>query len=112
MAGPVQTARLLGQLEMMRAMATREVGSLEPDVNVQASPMGEFTELFKSQVDSVNRSQQTAKELAQAFELGEPGVDLVDVMIAAQKSRVQFEALAEVRNKLLGAYQEVMSMQV
>lgn len=112
MANPVNTARLMGQLEMMRALATQEVGLLEPGAQSISSPAGEFAELFKSQVDNVNLAQNTAKGLAEAFEVGEPGVDLVDVMIAAQKSRVQFEALVEVRNKLLGAYQEVMSMQV
>lgn len=112
MATPVNTARLMGQLEMMRAMAAQEVGPLEPTKESLSSPAGQFAELLKSQVSSVNQAQDTARNLAEAFELGEPGVDLVDVMIAAQKSRVQFEALAEVRNKLLGAYQEVMSMQV
>ncbi|MEM6986384.1 MAG: flagellar hook-basal body complex protein FliE [Pseudomonadota bacterium] len=112
MANPVNTARLMGQLEMMRAMAAQEVGSLEPNSQTLTSPAGQFAELLKAQVDNVNRAQDSARNLAEAFELGEPGVDLVDVMIAAQKSRVQFEALAEVRNKLLGAYQEVMSMQV
>ncbi len=112
MASPVNTARLMGQLEMMRSMAAQEVGPLEPSAQTLASPAGQFADLLKSQVENVNRAQDTARNLAEAFEVGDPGVDLVDVMIAAQKSRVQFEALAEVRNKLLGAYQEVMSMQV
>jgi len=111
-ANPVNTAKLMGQLEMMRAMAAQEVGPLEPSAQTLESPAGQFADLLKSQVDNVNRAQDTARELAEAFEVGDPNVDLVDVMIAAQKSRVQFEALAEVRNKLLGAYQEVMSMQV
>ena len=33
-------------------------------------------------------------------------------MVAAQKASVSFEAITEVRNKLLSAYQEVMNMQV
>ena len=44
-------------------------------------------------------------------ELGE-NVDLSQVMIAVQKSRVSFEALTQVRNKLLTAYQDVMNMSV
>ena len=33
-------------------------------------------------------------------------------MIAVNKSRVSFEALTQVRNKLLSAYQDVMNMSV
>ena len=33
-------------------------------------------------------------------------------VVAVQKSRVSFEALTQVRNKLLSAYQDVMNMSV
>ena len=36
----------------------------------------------------------------------------VEVMVTAQKASLQFTGMAEVRNKLLNAYQEVMNMQV
>lgn len=110
MASEISNARLMGQLEMMRSRATQEVGGL--DAQVADPSASEFASLLRSQVESVNSSQQSARSLAQAFELGAPGVELADVMVAAQKSRIQFEALTEVRNKLISAYQEVMSMQV
>ncbi len=110
MASEISNARLMGQLEMMRARASQEVGDF--DAKTSDPTASEFATLLRSQVDSVNNSQQSAKSLAQAFELGAPGVELVDVMVAAQKSRVQFEALTEVRNKLISAYQDIMSMQV
>ena len=37
---------------------------------------------------------------------------LVDVMLARQKSGLAFQAVTEVRNKLVSAYQDIMSMQV
>jgi len=110
MASEISNARLMGQLEMMRARASQEVGGLEKQAEDPTASA--FASLLRSQVDSVNSAQSTAKSLAQDFELGTPGVELADVMIAAQKSRVQFEALTEVRNKLISAYQEIMSMQV
>jgi flagellar hook-basal body complex protein FliE len=39
-------------------------------------------------------------------------VSLAEVMVASQKAGLQFQAMTEVRNKLLTAYQEIMSMQV
>ncbi len=53
-----------------------------------------------------------AKNLAEAFEKGDAGVELSQVMIEMQKARVSFEAVKQVRNQLVTAYQEVMSMPV
>ena len=42
----------------------------------------------------------------------DPGTDLTEVMIAAQKASLSFRAMAEVRNKLVTAYQDIMNMPV
>ena len=42
----------------------------------------------------------------------DPTVDIAQVMVAMQKSSISFQALTEVRNKLLTAYQDVMNMPV
>jgi flagellar hook-basal body complex protein FliE len=44
--------------------------------------------------------------------MGEPNVDITRVMIAAQKSSVSFEALTQVRNRVVKAYEDVMNMPV
>ena len=46
------------------------------------------------------------------FELGDNNVSLPQVMVAMNRSSIAFEATNQVRNRLLSAYQEVMSMQV
>jgi len=60
----------------------------------------------------VNQAMQTSRAMATAFEEGQPGVSLAELMVTAQKASLEFQALSEVRNKLLTAYREVMSMQV
>jgi flagellar hook-basal body complex protein FliE len=50
--------------------------------------------------------------MSAAFQRGEPGVELPQVMIEMQKASVSFRALTEVRNRLVSAYQEIMNMQV
>ena len=72
----------------------------------------DFSSLVKSTIDEVNNTQKNAADLAQKFEVGDPSVDLVRVMVEMQKSRVSFEAVSQVRNKLVEAYREVMNMQV
>ena len=62
--------------------------------------------------EQVNQLQSSAAELKTAFEAGTDQVSLPEVMVAVQKASVSFEAVTQVRNKLLSAYQEVMNMQV
>jgi len=69
-----------------------------------------FTDLFRRSVEGVNARSQTSRGLTEAFESGHADVELADVMIAVQKARVSFEALVQVRNKMIAAYKEVMSM--
>ena len=47
-----------------------------------------------------------------AFEIGDDSVSMPEVMVAVQKASISFEAVTQVRNRLLSAYQEIMNMQV
>src|SRR4051812_44559019 len=76
------------------------------------SGASEFANLIKQGLDSVNQSQQSATNMATAFEKGVPGVELPQVMIEMQKASVSFRAVTEVRNRLVNAYQEIMNMPV
>ena len=66
--------------------------------------------LLKQGLDSVNQVQNKATTLATQFERGVPGVELPQVMLEMQKANVSFRALAEVRNKFVDAYREIMNM--
>lgn len=71
-----------------------------------------FSTVLKTSVDKVNEQQMMAADLANKFEQGDSSVELSRVMIEMQKARVSFEAVKQVRNQLVTAYQEVMSMPV
>ena len=77
-----------------------------------ASERVDFSSLLTQSLDSVNEAQQSAGAQAAAYEAGEPGADLTQVMISLQKASLSFQAMTEVRNKLVNAYQEVMNMPV
>ncbi len=98
---------LLNQMMALQAEAGGSALKAPERLEQQAS----FADLMQQAVDRVNETQMETSSLRQAFEMGE-NVDLAQVMIAAQKSRVSFEALTQVRNKLLSAYQDVMNMSV
>jgi flagellar hook-basal body complex protein FliE len=97
-------------LAQMRALSTQAQGRALPAAT--AVPQSSFQSLFKNSIDSVNSTQQQAESLAQAFETGAPNADLASVMVAMQKANISFQAMVQVRNKLVSAYQEVMNMQV
>ncbi|MDD2140829.1 flagellar hook-basal body complex protein FliE, partial [Pseudomonas putida] len=56
--------------------------------------------------------QQASGQFAKAFEVGNAQVDLTQVMIASQKASVSTQALVQVRNKVVQAYQDIMQMPV
>jgi flagellar hook-basal body complex protein FliE len=71
-----------------------------------------FADMLGQAIGKVNDVQQASSQLSNAFEIGKSGVDLTDVMIASQKASVSFQALTQVRNKLVQAYQDIMQMPV
>lgn len=96
-------------LARMRALAAETQAAPEqPAAGTQA----DFASLLKASIDKVNATQQTASGLAEQFELGNPDVELSEVMIALQKADISFKAMTEVRNRLVNAYQEIMNMPV
>ncbi len=96
--------------EMRRLTAAAQSSPAELD-KTQATG-GDFASLLKQSVDEVNSVQKTATKMSAAFSAGDPNVDVTEVMVALQKAGVAFQAMTEVRNRLVSAYQEIMSMQV
>ena len=97
----------------MRAMQMD--AKAQPKSAVQAAPeagASSFSDMLGNAINKVSETQQASSQLSNAFEIGKSGVDLTDVMIASQKASVSFQALTQVRNKLVQAYQDIMQMPV
>jgi len=110
---------VLSQMREMRA----QMQARQPTSPVRESQMAtpseataptapSFGKMFSEAINKVAETQQTAGNLSRSFEQGDPGVSLTQVMVATQKASVSFQAMTQVRNKLIDAYQEVMNMQV
>lgn len=97
-------------LTQMRAMATQAQG--KSTETSSAAGQSHFSDILKQSVDKVNETQMDSKKLADAFQAGDPNVQVSEVMVAMQKSSVSFQAMLQVRNKLVSAYQEIMNMPV
>lgn len=100
-------------LAQMRQMIEQSQGAAaQPAEKPAAHSPDAFSNMLKTAVNAVNSNQQQASALAEAFQKGDPNVQMSEVMVALQKSNVSFQAMVEVRNKLVNAYQEIMNMQV
>lgn len=73
---------------------------------------GSFAAELSRSLQRVSVAQNDAAAQARAFQAGEPGVSLNDVMIDMQKASLAFQATVQVRNRLVAAYQEIASMPV
>ena len=82
------------------------------DDSGQTVERADFAEMLKNAVNNVNTLQKESTQLAQSYERGDEGVDLPQVMIGLQKSSVSFEAMTQVRNKLVDAYEKIMNMPI
>ncbi|POT59440.1 flagellar hook-basal body complex protein FliE [Citrobacter amalonaticus] len=75
-------------------------------------PTVSFAGELHAALGRISDTQNAARVQAEKFTLGEPGIALNDVMTDMQKASVSMQMGIQVRNKLVSAYQEVMSMQV
>jgi flagellar hook-basal body complex protein FliE len=50
--------------------------------------------------------------MAEQFQLGTSNVSLEDTMVALQKANISFQAMVQVRNKVVAAYNDIMNMQI
>lgn len=85
-------------------------GRIDGPRQVQETPS--FNDMLSNAVNTVNDLQKTAGDLRTAYDMGDPNVDITRVMIAAQKSSVSFEALTQVRNRVVRAYEDIMNMPI
>jgi flagellar hook-basal body complex protein FliE len=95
---------VLAQMQATASVARNQQPEQQPSIS--------FAGQLNAALDRISETQNSAKAQAEKFALGEPGVALNDVMTDLQKSSVSLQMGIQVRNKLVSAYQEMMSMQV
>ncbi len=107
----IRNAILQKNAALRDVASTGPVGGASGPDAAQGTKPGGFTEALNSALQQVNGLQSQAGEAAASFERGET-TDIAAVMLAKQQASVSFEATLQVRNKLLSAYKDIMSMPV
>ncbi|NIA55039.1 flagellar hook-basal body complex protein FliE [Massilia sp. TW-1] len=98
----------------MSIEAIAAIGAELPDVVVPAAEVAQptgFGAWFAQEVGAVNTNLVNADNDVRMLAAGQ-ATSLHDVMIHMEEAKLSFQLLAQVRNRLLDAYQEVMRMQV
>jgi flagellar hook-basal body complex protein FliE len=97
------------------AQAAARAG-LQPDGQplrgTQEPQGGGFAQAMKQALQSVSASQNEAQHLQHEVQLDNPTVSIEQTMVAMQKAQIGFQATLTVRNRLVQAYTDIMTMQV
>lgn len=97
-------------LSQMRALEAAAKSGEESSIGGVAGGGSEFGKMLAESIDKANDAQNQAGDLKEAFTRGDEGVELPQVMVALQEASISFQAMTQVRNKLLSAYQDIMNM--
>lgn len=115
-------SQLLGEMRAMRERAGFQTASVSDDISPTSlsktkaldatSGVPSFGHLLNNAINQVNEVQKESGKLATAFQQGDPDATLTEVVIASEKASIAFEAMTEVRNRLVNAYEDIMNMPI
>lgn len=94
---------------LQKAAANGPAAAVDPAK--AAGGAADFGTALKGALEQVNGLQSQAETISNSYERGET-TDIASVMLAREKASVGFQATLQVRNKLLSAYKDIMSMSV
>jgi flagellar hook-basal body complex protein FliE len=108
-------------LMAMRSAILQQNSALQKAAGSPGSPIGgaspvekpkaDFTDALRGALTEVNGLQSKANAASESYETGET-TDIAAVMLSREQASVGFQATLQVRNKLLSAYKDIMSMPV
>lgn len=99
--------QMLGVLRSTAAQASGKVAESAP-----AAGGVDFAQILQGSMEKVNETQLQAQQMAEKMAAGDKNQNLHEVMVALQTASVSFQEMVQVRNRLVGAYQDIMNMQV
>ena len=88
-------------------------GPVGPGLTTKAAPVeGErsFKEILQDSLKSVDQLQKEADQVLEKYTKGDATQD--QVMVAFKKAQIAFEAMMQIRNKLVDAFEEIQRMRI
>lgn len=72
----------------------------------------QFSNILDSALSEVSRMQNNVSQAQARFQVGAPGASIEETMVSMQKAQLAFTSAMTVRNRLVSAYTDIMSMTV
>jgi flagellar hook-basal body complex protein FliE len=85
--------------------------AIRPVAGAGGASGGAFQDVLNTAIQKVESLGNDATASVERF-LGGEGEELHTTVLATQRADMAFEMFQQVRNKMVGAYQEIMKMQV
>jgi flagellar hook-basal body complex protein FliE len=109
-------AMLMNALPMNVLPGLSSFSGLEPELSNAVkidSPdtVGGFSSFFKNAIEAVDAKQAEASRQVSAVDSGASD-DLIGAMLSSQQAGLSFSMLIQVRNKVMGAFDDIMKMSV
>ena len=104
---------MVGALSGISSAVTGAASALTGTAAADAGATGAatpFSGIFQSMVEQTSELDAKASQAVTGLLSGQ-GVEIHDAMIATEKADMAFELALQVRNKAVGAYQQMMAMQ-
>jgi flagellar hook-basal body complex protein FliE len=100
--------------QMLSELRSMSQAAQNKPVQAGETPAGgvSFAEVLNNALKDVSAAQKEARAMAEDFSAADSRVNLQDVMVNLQKANLSFQQMVQVRNRLVSAYQDIMSMSV
>jgi flagellar hook-basal body complex protein FliE len=99
-------------LSRIREVSTKSASVAENHSVAPANKFDDVMSILKNSVNHVNEMQNDSDSLKNDFIMGNNQVSMSQVIVSSEKSKLAFEGLVAVRNKILESYKEIMNMPV
>lgn len=93
------------------SQAVSAIADVPAKSGATSSEAGGFVDQLKSAIGKANDVQMQASQAVDALMTGQTQ-DLHRTMVALQQADVSFQLMMQIRNKLVGAYEEIQRMQI
>lgn len=106
-------SEMLSQLRQIGDSAAPGAVMPDPALTASGAPAGtSFSGALKNAIERVDGAVSSANGLATSFASGNHDIPLSDVMVSLEQANLALQLAANVRDKVVGAYTNVMNMQL
>ena len=89
-----------------------KINLLDINTRTQKKESDKFIDYIKMALEEISKKQNQAKTDSEKFTSNQSEVSLNDIMINLEKSSISTQMAIQIRNKIMSAYQEIMSQQI